>query len=502
MPNAGTNDRAKAQSPMKGIRRALMANTGERYITLSINFILIALVSRILTPRDIGIAALGATAISVIECFREQSNFLIQRKHVDATDRQTVFTIMSIVTILLIICLLLCSSFAADAYQDPNVARYIFVLAAALLPGPFERPLMALLRRQLRFAELAIVNIATVVVNAATTIALALLDYQYMAFAWGLLVGNVTALLIVRMTAGQPNTYKLTLARWRSVLSVSGFSALSDLSGKAVELVTYLIIGRGARLDSVGLFSRALSLNALPEKFFVAGISQVAFPAVAEYARQGRDLRIVLLRAFTLTTALHFPAYAMLALLSYPIVDLILGPQWTAASALLQIVALAGLCSFATPIAQPTFMAIGAFKDLFIINLVLFPVRIAIVIVASLGGLHWLAWSVVLRAAIAECYTLYRLRHHIAFNISDLLRSLMPSILVTLATTFGPILVVASNGFDFHLTFRLSVLVVLLSTVGWFGSIWLIRHPVREEVTHVTKAIYRKILRLRVFGAT
>jgi O-antigen/teichoic acid export membrane protein len=487
---------------MTGIRRALLANTADRYITLSINFVLIALVSRVLTPRDIGIAALGATALSVIECFREQSNFLIQRRQVDAADRQTVFTIMLIITVLVILCLLLCSSFVADAYQDPTVEHYIFVMAAALLPGPFERPLMALLRRQLQFAQIAIVNIATVVVNATTTIALALAGYQYMSFAWGLLAGNVIALIIVRMVARQPNTYALTLSRWRSVVSVSGFSALSDLSGKAIELATYLLIGRGARLDHVGLFSRALTLNTLPEKFFVAGISQVAFPAVAEYARQGRDLRVVLLRVFTLTTALQFPAYAMLGLLSYPIVDLILGPQWTAASPLLQIVALAGLFCFATPVAQPAFMAIGAFKDLFVVNLVLFPVRVAIVAVASLGGIYWLAWSVVLRSIVADYYTLYRLRSHIAFSFQDLLRSLVPSILVTLASTLGPILIVASNGFDFHLTLRLSAFAVFLSTAGWFCSVWLIGHPIKEEVAQVAKAVIRKVLGSRAFRAT
>jgi O-antigen/teichoic acid export membrane protein len=487
---------------MTGIRRALMANTAERYITLSINFVLIALVSRILTPRDIGIAALGATALSVIECFREQSNFLIQSREVDAADRQTVFTIMLIITIFVILCLLLSSSFVADAYHDAIVEHYIFVMAAALLPGPFERPLMALLRRQLQFTQIAIVNIATVVVNAATTVTLALAGYQYMAFAWGLLAGNVISLIIVRMIGREPNTYALTLSRWRNVVSVSGFSALSDLSGKAIELVTYLIVGRGARLDNVGLFSRALTLNTLPEKFFVAGISQVAFPAVAEYVRQGRDLRAVLLRAFTLTTALQFPAYAMLALFSYPIVDVILGPQWTAVSPLLQIVALAGLCCFAAPVAQPTFMAVGAFKDLFVINLVLFPVRIAIVAVASLGGLHWLAWSVVFRSIIADYYTLYRLRRHIAFSLRDLLRSLAPSILVTVASTLGPMLVIASNGFDFHLTFRLSVLAVFLSTIGWFGSVWLTGHPIREEVAQIVKAVHRKVLGARVFRAT
>jgi hypothetical protein len=147
-------------------------------------------------------------------------------------------------------------------------------------------------------------------------------------------------------------------------------------------------------------------------------------------------------------------------------------------------------------------MAIGAFKDLFVVNLVLFPVRVAIVAAASLGGIYWLAWSVVLRSIIADYYTLYRLHSHIAFSLQDLLRSLAPSILVTLASTLGPILVVASNGFDFHLTFRLSVLAVFLSTVGWLFSVWVTRHPIREEVAQIAKAVLRRVLGSRVFRAT
>jgi hypothetical protein len=146
-------------------------------------------------------------------------------------------------------------------------------------------------------------------------------------------------------------------------------------------------------------------------------------------------------------------------------------------------------------------MAIGAFKDLFVTNLVLFPVRVAILAMASLGGLYWLAWGVVLRSVVADYYTLYRLRSHIAFGLQELLRSLAPSILVTLASTLGPMLVIGSNSFDFHLTFRLSVLAVFLSIVGWFCSVWLIGHPIKEEVRQIAKAILRKVLGARMFRA-
>lgn len=289
----------KVERAMNSFRYALLANTGERYITLAINFILLALLSRILTPRDIGIAAIGAAALSLIECVRDvPTNYLIQKADIDAFDRQTAFTAMVGTTAIIVVVVLASAHVIAGVYGDSAVAEYLGVLAIALLPGPFERPLMATLRRQVRFADLAIVNIAVVIVNACVTLVLALLGFRYMAFAWGLLSGNITAMVLAAVIAWQPNTYKLNLSRWRSAFSIGGYSTLTDLSARVVELVTYLIVSRGARLDNVGLYSRALGLNMLPEKLFVTGVTQVAFPIISEYARQDRDLKQVLLRGF------------------------------------------------------------------------------------------------------------------------------------------------------------------------------------------------------------
>jgi O-antigen/teichoic acid export membrane protein len=270
---------------------------------------------------------------------------------------------------------------------------------------------------------------------------------------------------------------------------------MTDLTGKAVDLVTYLIIGRGPKLNDVGFYSRAANLSLLPEKLFVTGITHVAFPAIAEFARQGRDIRPVLLRGLSLTSALQFPAYAMLAILAYPVVDVVLGSQWKEVSPILQIFAIAGFVSITSPLVQPTYMAVGAFRDLFVVNILLFPIRISIVAAAAFGGLYWLAWSVVIRAVIAELVFLLRLRAHVRVELRDILRSLTPSLVVTLATIAGPIGLMAYRGFDFDLSIGMSIAAMIAAAIGWLSSIFLTEHPIRNEIMTVVSFGYRKLLK-------
>lgn len=134
-------------------------------------------------------------------------------------------------------------------------------------------------------------------------------------------------------------------------------------------------------------------------------------------------------------------------------------------------------------------MAIGAFKDLFLVNLILFPIRLGIVAIASLGGLQCLAWSAVVRCVIAECFSLYRLRSHIPFEIADVFRSIKLSVIVTLGTIFGPMSIIAMNGFDFKLKVGASIAVALAAAIGWLASIWLLNHPIKSEINNIVSMV-------------
>ena len=66
------------------VRRAFAMAAGEQYVRLAINFASIAMVSRLLTPTEIGVSVIGTGIMAIALGLREfaTSDFLIQRQEV------------------------------------------------------------------------------------------------------------------------------------------------------------------------------------------------------------------------------------------------------------------------------------------------------------------------------------------------------------------------------------------------------------------------------------
>ncbi len=67
---------------MTDVRRSLFLVSMERYTCAAITFLSLAVTTRLLSAREIGVAMLGAGIIGVLETLREcgASTFLIQHK--------------------------------------------------------------------------------------------------------------------------------------------------------------------------------------------------------------------------------------------------------------------------------------------------------------------------------------------------------------------------------------------------------------------------------------
>ena len=92
------------------IRRALKFTLAERYTNLIVNFLLITIVSRLLSPAEIGISIVGATIVGIIEIVRDiPSPYLVQEKELGRDEVATAFTCMLMMSIAFGVVLFICS---------------------------------------------------------------------------------------------------------------------------------------------------------------------------------------------------------------------------------------------------------------------------------------------------------------------------------------------------------------------------------------------------------
>ena len=486
---------------MAGIRKALLYTSLERYSNLAVNFLVVAAVSRLLSPAEIGVSAFGVAVWVSVEVLRDiPSSYLVQQKDLSREDIRTAFTVMALISLAAVFVLIGSSAAIARLYDDPRLAAYLQVFALALLPGSFERPIMALFRRDMAFGPFAAVNVVTVLTNAAVTISLAFLGFGYMSFAWAALASSLACAALAIYFRPDFGVFRPHLAHWRRALRFGGTTAACSGLLQAVDMVPYIVLSRAFAFDAVGFYNRALLVSQSPNKLVLSGLSPVILPALASHARDGHDLKPPFLLAVSHISAVHWPAYLLLTLLAHPAVAILIGPQWFSIVPLVQIVALAMLASFASILIYPALMAVAALRHLLLWHLFAMPACIAISGTAALFGPAVLAASLLVTVPLQNAVGLYFVRRHAAFTWREFAGATGKSAVIALATIAVPGAYIASHGFTFAIPIATAIALGFGGVLGWGTGVWLTRHPLRDEMLLAFGALRRRLRREEAAG--
>lgn len=469
---------------MSAIKRALLLSTGDRYFALVINFATVAIVSRILSPAEIGVSVIGAAIVGLFMSLREfaSGSFLIQRGKLSPEDIRGAFTITLILTTAVATAVVLAAPRLSIAYGEPQLEPYLRVVSIALFVELLSSQTLTLLRRDMAFGKVAITNMAGTAAGAITTIALALTGFSYMSFAWAWFASAVAMALFAIVFCPHFWMFKPSLRHWRDMVAFGGYNGATIVLFRIYEALPYLLLGRMFSPDAAGLLSRANMICQLPDKLIIGGAVPVVLPAFATEVRQGRGLKETYLKANELLTALQWPALVTIALLAHPVVDVVLGHQWRDVVPLVQVMAIAAMFSFSFELNYPVLVSIGAVSDIFRRALIIFPVSAVVIGIASFFGLHAVAYSFLLVIPFQAFVALLIVRRRISIRWADIAAALWKSGVVTATTALGPIAVMAALGFRVDLSIWQGVAAGCLAALGWLVGLRLTRHPLLEEM--------------------
>ncbi len=478
---------------MSGIRRALFFASVERYIGLVLNFVMMAIVSRLLTPTEVGASAIGLALITIALSLKEfaATGFLVQDKEVKLSDVRTAFTVQFGLTLAIAAVLFLVSRRFAELYQEPALAFFVRVTAVALLVDTVGAPITTLLRRDLAYDALAAINVTALGVGAVVTIVLAALGFSFLCIAWASFATSCTTVGLALLYRHDFRVYRPTLECWRRAWAFGGYNGAMTVVDKLYEALPQLVLGRILPLGLVGLYRRAITISSMSDRFVLSGLFSVAFPILAAEFRAGRGLKQPLLKAFSYVTAFHWPAVLLIGILAHPIVLLVLGPQWVGAVPLVRILALSALALFPVVLIQPLLLAIGEMRHAFLASLITLPLSAALLCAAGTLGVEAMAASQLVIIPFQVYIGLSFIRRHVPFTWSEMATALRQSAGTSACTILPVLLVIALNGFDFRLSLPLGAIAGALSICGWVAGVRLTGHPVGNEIHHAAQALGR-----------
>ena len=467
------------------IRRSFAFAISDRAVSTTVAFVSMAIISRILTPAEVGVFLVASSLVFLIEAFRDfgVAACIVQERDLTHRFVQTAFTIMVLLSFVLGATIVLAAPWIAQLFGKPEMTLMIQIACLAFVAAPVSNPLLALLRRDMAFGKVAWVNISSTVVNSALSIGLALAGFGAFSLIWGTVGAAFVAAVVALVARPDMWAFRLTLTEWKRVVPFGFWTTLVTILGMVFESFPRFILGRILGFTAVGLFSRALSLSQLVEKTLLSAVQPVIMSDFAERFRSGELLSKRYLTGLELVATLQWPALACLAVLADPVVRVLLGSQWLEVVPLLRIVAIAGMALFPASLTLPVLVAMGHIKDLAVVSMILFVISITIIYSASQISLMAVAWSLMLVNPIQAIGMMLAVHRHVPLKLPDLVRLVKKCLAITAASTLVPLVIVAIQGEQLGVV--ATCIAVVGATIGWGTGLVITSSPMATELMRV-----------------
>lgn len=471
-----------ASQPVTSLRRSFMFSFLDKYSVIAINLAIMVVVSRLLSPVEIGVFMVGSAVVMMTDAFRNfgVTVYLVQERELTREGIRTAFTISLILSVLFGVALYTSASSIAIFYGEPGLELILRFAAIGCLLVPFSAPIMALLQRDMAFDKLAVINVTTAAINFIVAVVLASFGAGYMSLAWaGLAAGVATAAMAIR-SRPQFWLFVPAMTEWRKILSFGGYSSAAAVLNVFYEQLPQLILGRILTFQAVGLYSRSLTLCRTFDRFILSACAPVVLSALSARVRNHQELKEPYLRSIAHLTAVQWPFLVCLALLADPIVRVVLGSQWLEVVPLVRLIALATLCMFGAFMTYPALVSVGRVEDTLWSSLISLPPSIAIVFGAAHLGLEAVAASMFITAPLQMFVAFHFVRRHVPFAWSELGAAISKSALITLFTAAPPAAIVATMGPDLPIPVALAA--GAMAAVAWGAGLTVTVHPLATEL--------------------
>jgi PST family polysaccharide transporter len=386
-------------------------NWGGMLVVVIVQIASTAATARLVSPHQFGLYAVGqgAGGIAGYFCLSTVAQGLQRRVKLGPDTIGSAYLICLVAGITVALIMVAAGSVIASVWGVEGAASVvrIFGIATFLQSGAVVP--VALLRRDLRFRRAAAIETATTVLTISFSVAMAAAHHSAEAMAVGQAGGALLFLVVAQVATGKAPVLRYDAADGRELLTFSGQVSGIGLAAFLTASLPGIFIGRLFGADTLGLYSRAYMLCALPATYGSSGIYKVVYPLYGKLRDEPKRVRILLDEALVVATGIGWPAFGLLAGFAPIAVRVVLGPDWIPAEDLLPLCA-AGVVAF-IPVGLLTnfaealgWMRILAVREVATGALVLVALSVGAALSVSVEGLlvgvaiaTWAAYFIVIR---------------------------------------------------------------------------------------------------------
>lgn len=316
----------------RGLFRNMLVSGGFNYVSQGIVFLSSMVVSRILTPEDYGLVGLLTVFTAFILVFADGGlSYAVIRSDYGRTYQKVLTNLSWILGGVLCLIVLLLAYPITLFYENDDLLFPIIVLSTIFVIKSLSLVQGAVLAKQLKFAYIGKVTLATTFVSVFLTIALAFLGGGH----WSIIIPQIFSAVITGVL--YEKKVKIGFRLYPIAYIIVVFKQTKDLVGRIIgfNVINYwarnadnLIVGKWYGASDLGIYSRAYSLMTLPLSLISGLMGSVLYPSLKKLKSEGGEINKEYMLVLKLITIICYPITFILVSFPNELVFLIWGEKW------------------------------------------------------------------------------------------------------------------------------------------------------------------------------
>lgn len=303
-----------------------------------------AIMSRLLTPKDFGLVAMGGVLLRFGQYFSQMGlgSALIQKNDISEKEIVATYTFSLILGLIFTLLSFFMAPLGGYIFNDSEIVKIIPIMGLTFVISGFSLTSFGLLRKEMKFKKIAFIDIFSFTFGYMIIgVTSAVFNNGIWSLIMASLSQNLISSILYYFFRRHPLKFCFEIMPYKNLFSfgakVSLIGFLEYING---SLDTF-IIGRYLGAKSIGIYNRAYMLINLPMQYFTSSMSKVLFPAFSEIQNESNRLKNNIKRILKLSSFVLFYIASLYVVFADTIVNLILGNQWKEAIPIVRILAVA-----------------------------------------------------------------------------------------------------------------------------------------------------------------
>lgn len=301
--------------------------------------------ARLLTPHDYGLVGMVVVVTGFIALFKNLglSTAMIQKAELTHEQTSTLFWVNLLASLAITLITIALAPAVAWFYAEPQLTKITAAFALGFIISGLSSNHEALIRRQMRFATLASIEITSQAIGIGVAIFLAFrgagvwaLVFNQLAYFTAYTIG---LWLFCSWIPGPPVRYSGVRPMLAFGRDLTGYNVLNYFTRN----LDNLLVGKFWGAQQLGIYSKAYQLLLLPVEQLGVPLDGIALTTLSRLNDSAARYRQGFLRMLDKVAMFSMPLIAFMMVTSDWLVRIVLGPQWGEAAAIFAVLGLVGL---------------------------------------------------------------------------------------------------------------------------------------------------------------